>query len=88
MSMSATVVVTFLTLSARYTTSTDMTRRGPRPESADTVKAARLQRELDRANRDLANARKVIEVQGKVSALLEELLSESATETDDGPSPR
>ncbi len=58
-------------------------RRGPRPVSADAVKAARLQRELDRANADLATARKVIEVQGKVSALLEELLSESATGSTD-----
>ena len=63
-------------------------QRGPRPVSADTVKAARLQRELDRANTDLANARRVIEVQGKVSALLEELLSTSATPHDDARSLR
>jgi transposase-like protein len=57
--------------------------RGPRPVSTDAVRAARLQRELDRSNADLATARRVIEVQEKVSALLEGLLSESATKTDD-----
>ena len=63
-------------------------QRGPRPASADAVKVAKLERQLARSETDLRNARRVIEVQGKVSALLEELLSESATESDDRSSPR
>ncbi len=63
-------------------------QRGPQKQSADAVEVKRLQGLLTRSETDLKNARRVIEVQGKVSALLEELLSESATETDDGPSPR
>jgi transposase len=48
------------------------------------VENARLRRERDKAIADLETARRVIEVQGNVSALLEELLSKSATQTDDG----
>jgi len=59
-------------------------QRGPRPPSADAVENVKLRRERDSARSDLATARRVIEVQGNVSALLEELLSKSATETDDG----
>jgi hypothetical protein len=44
---------------------------------------ALLRRELDRSRSDLQTARRVIEVQGNVSALLEELLTKSATETDE-----
>jgi len=58
--------------------------RGPRPASADAVENVKLKRDLDRAQSDLQTARRVIEVQGNVSALLEELLSKSATQTDDG----
>jgi transposase len=58
--------------------------RGPRPASADTVENVQLRRELDRSRADLETARRVIEVQGNVSALLEELLAKSATPTDDG----
>jgi len=47
------------------------------------VENARLRRERDKAVADLETARRVIEVQGNVSALLEELLSKSATETDE-----
>ena len=57
--------------------------RGPRPPSAETVENVKLRRELDRSQSDLATARRVIEVQGNVSALLEELLTKSATETDE-----
>jgi hypothetical protein len=39
-----------------------------------------LKRALKRSETDLANARKVIEVQGKVSALLEGLLATGADE--------
>jgi transposase len=58
-------------------------QRGPRPPSADAVELVKVRRELDRSRADLETARRVIEVQGNVSALLEELLSKSATETDD-----
>ena len=57
--------------------------RGPRAPSADAVENVQLRRELDRSQADLATARRVIEVQGNVSALLEELLTKSATETDE-----
>jgi transposase len=63
-------------------------QRGPQKQSSDAAEVTRLRGQLVRSETDLANARRVIEVQGKVSALLEELLSESATETDAGPSPR
>ena len=58
--------------------------RGPRAPSADAVEVVKLRGELDRSQADLATARRVIEVQGNVSALLEELLAKSATLTDDG----
>jgi transposase-like protein len=59
------------------------TPRGPRAPSADAVENVKLRRELDRTQADLKTARRVIEVQGNVSALLEELLTKSATETDE-----
>jgi transposase len=58
--------------------------RGPRPPSAVAVEVVKLRGELDRSQADLKTARRVIEVQGNVSALLEELLAKSATPTDDG----
>ena len=48
----------------------------------EAVENARLRRERDKALSDLETARRVIEVQGNVSALLEELLSKSATPND------
>jgi transposase len=57
--------------------------RGPRPPSVDAVEVVKLRRELDRTQADLRTARRVIEVQGNVSALLEELLTKSATQTDE-----
>jgi transposase len=57
--------------------------RGPRALSQDAVENTRLRRELERSQADLKTARRVIEVQGNVSALLEELLTKSATETDE-----
>jgi transposase len=57
--------------------------RGPRPPSQDAVENVQLRRELERSQADLKTARRVIEVQGNVSALLEELLTKSATETDE-----
>jgi transposase-like protein len=63
-------------------------QRGPARLSADAVELARVRRERDSARADLQTARRVIEVQGNVSALLEELLSKSATPSDDGPRQR
>jgi transposase len=63
-------------------------QRGPQKQSADAAEVTRLRGQLARSETDLKNARRVIEVQGKVSALLEELLSTGATETDEGSSPR
>jgi len=60
-------------------------QRGPKPPSADTVRLAEVRRELERSQADLKVARRVIEVQGNVSALLEELLAKSAPETDEQP---
>jgi transposase-like protein len=57
--------------------------RGPRGPSPDAVENVKLRRELGRTQGDLDTARRVIEVQGNVSALLEELLSKSATPIDD-----
>lgn len=53
-------------------------QRGPKPPSAERVENAELRRRLERSESDLLTARRVIEVQGNVSALLEELLAKSA----------
>jgi len=58
-------------------------QRGPKPPSAERVQLAAVRRELERSEADLAVARRVIEVQGNVSALLEELLAKSATDQDE-----
>ena len=61
-------------------------KRGPRGPSPEQVENERLRRALDRTQADLETARRVIEVQGNVSALLEDLLApKSATETDATP---
>jgi hypothetical protein len=52
-------------------------RDQPRPLSAELVRATRR---AERAEAKLAKAQKVIEIQGKVSELLEQLLAESTTE--------
>ena len=58
-------------------------KRGPRGPSPEQVENQALRRELDSAQAELDTARRVIEVQGNVSALLEDLLApKSATETD------
>jgi len=49
----------------------------PAPEQAELTRATRR---AERAEAKLAKARQVIEIQGKVSELLEQLLSESDTE--------
>jgi transposase len=62
--------------------------RGPRAQSADALENVKLRRDLGRTQADLETARRVIEVQGNVSALLEELLAKSATPNDDAPRQR
>ncbi len=58
-------------------------KRGPRSPSPEQVELGALRRRLERTEADLETARRVIEVQGNVSALLEDLLApKSATETD------
>jgi len=52
---------------------------GRRPADPRDREVARLRRENERLTADLDKARKVIEVQGKLSALLEELATDSAT---------
>jgi transposase len=54
-------------------------RRRPNPLETEN---AELRRRLDRAEADLSKARKVIEVQGNVSALLGELLAPGSANTD------
>jgi transposase len=62
--------------------------RGPRAPSQDAVENVRLRGELERSQADLRTARRVIEGQGNVSGLLEELLAKSATEPDERRSQR
>jgi transposase len=58
-------------------------KRGPRGPSAEQVELRAVRARLERAEAELATARRVIEVQGNVSALLEDLLApRSATETN------
>ena len=52
--------------------------------SPEQVELGVLRRRLERTQADLETARRVIEVQGNVSALLEELLAKGASETNDG----
>ena len=63
-------------------------KRGPRGRSAGQIKNEELQQALKRAEGDLITARRVIEIQGKVSALLEGLLIPSADEKTDKQSTR
>jgi len=61
-------------------------KRGPRGPSPEQVENEALRHRLDRTEADLETARRVIGVQGNVSALLEDLLApRSATETDATP---
>jgi transposase-like protein len=57
--------------------------RGRRPADRREIEIAALRRRAERAEAELVKARKVIEIQGNVSALLEQLLgTESAGETE------
>jgi transposase-like protein len=48
--------------------------RGRKPSDRREQRIAELERRLERSEAELAKARKVIEIQGNVSALLEEML--------------
>lgn len=63
-------------------------RRGPKAAGSEQVEVVELQRRLERSEADLQTARRVIEVQGNVSALLEELLAKSAPELTSEQPPR
>lgn len=52
---------------------------GAQPASKEGKEAARLARENERLTGELATAREVIEIQGKLSALLEQLSTSSST---------
>lgn len=56
-------------------------RGRPKPDPRD-AQIERLRRRAERAEAELAKARKVIEVQGNVSALLEELLQAGGAKVD------
>lgn len=61
---------------------TEALARAPGRRCADPRdrEIARLERDNDRLARELDKSRKVIEIQGKLSALLDQLASDSATE--------
>ena len=55
--------------------------------SAERVENAALRRQLERSQADLQTARRVIEVQGNVSALLGELLEPRGAKPDESSEP-
>ena len=57
---------------------------GRQPADPRDQQVARLRKENERLQAELAKARRVIEVQGKLSALLEQLATDSAPETGGG----
>ena len=56
---------------------------GAAPASPEAKEAARLRRENERLTDELDTARKVIEIQGKLSALLDQLSTDSAKKNDE-----
>lgn len=60
-------------------------KRRAKKESAGQAELARARRRAERAEADLAKARLVIEIQGKASALLEQLLTESGADPRQQP---
>lgn len=59
-------------------------RRGRKPADPLEAENAELRRRAERAEAELAKARKVIEVQGNVSALLEDLLGTEGAQESTG----
>jgi transposase len=63
-------------------------KRGRRGPSSEQVELRALRARLERAEAELVTARRVIEVQGNVSALLEDLLApRGASDSDTQPRP-
>ena len=58
--------------------------RGGKPADNRDAQIAALTRRADRAEAELAKARRVIEIQGNVSALLEEMLGSGSAERSTG----
>ncbi len=58
---------------------------GAAPADPAQREAARLRREVDRLTGELDKARKVIEVQSKLSAPLDTLATDSSSDTERGP---
>ena len=54
--------------------------RGRKPADRSEAEIAGLKRKLERTESELAKARRVIEIQGKVSALLEEMLGQGSAQ--------
>ncbi len=63
-------------------------RRGPARQSAELAELAAVRRRLERSEADLATARRVIEIQGNVYALLEDLLAKGADDSNEPQPPR
>lgn len=61
--------------------------RGRPPTDPREHELTKLQHEIRRLQADLAKARRVIEIQGKLSALLEQLATDSSAETTSGGEP-
>ena len=63
-------------------------RRGRSGQRPELVELAAVRRPLERREADLKTARRVIEIQGNVSALLEDLLAKGADDSDEQRRPR
>lgn len=63
-------------------------RRGPAGQRPELVELAAVRRRLERSEADLKTARRVIEIQGNVSALLEDLLAKGVDDSDEQRRPR
>ena len=63
-------------------------QRGRKPADRRDAQIADLQRRLERAEAELCKARRVIEVQGKVSALLEQMLDTGGARIESGSTGR
>ena len=62
--------------------------RGRKPADRRDAQIAELQRRAERAEAELEKARRVIEVQGKVSALLEQMLDTGGARIESGSTGR
>lgn len=63
-------------------------RRGPARQSPERVELAAVRGRLERSEADLQTARRVIEIQGNVYALLEDLLAKGADDSNEPRRPR